>query len=481
MRRNHARRRYFISITVTAFLVYTTLSYLSESANAGDALRVTKSDATGVARFVMPEDSRPITLSAAPGSRTVEPLDAIRAYGNLFGVSDPQRELVLDKGVSDALGHTHTTFRQVHNEVPVFAALLRTHMDEQKRLIAINGTFIPDIAISVVPVLSADNATAIAVEDVAVRFEESIDIKAMDPTLYVFRMNLARGFKGINHLVWEVEVGNGNDVREFVYVDAHKGVVVDRITGIYESIHRRVYDQGFDDGSLVWEEGDSLPYGETDIDNLIDYSEDTYNLVASATNGVFLSWDGADGIMHVVNDHPEISCPNANWNGTSTNYCPDITADDTVGHEWGHAFTESTHNLIYQWQPGALNESYSDIYGEVVDFLNGAGTDSPIPLRSADGCSTFTLPESSDDSLRWLAGEDSSGFGGAIRDMWNPNCYEDPGKVTDTVQYYCGTGDHGGVHTNSGIPNHAFALLVDSGTFNGQTIMAIGLTKAFHI
>lgn len=605
MHLNHARRRHFKSIAVaTAFVACTSTPYLSEAGNTVAALRVTKSRATGVARFAVPTDKRPITLSSTPGSGGVKPLDVLRDYGKLFGISNPQRQLVLENATSDALRHTHTTFRQAHNGVPVFAALMRVHMDEQSRLVAINGTFIPDIDISVTPLVSAADAAAIAMEDVAARVKEATGIEVMKPTLYVFCTNLARGVPGTNRLVWEVEVGNGDDVREFVYVHAHKGDVVDRITGIHEAIHRRVYDQGFGDGFLAWEEGYSLPYGEADIDNLIDFSEDAYNLVASITNGTFLSWDGADSIMHAVNDSPGLSCPNASWNGTSTNYCPGVTSDDIVGHEWGHAFTDSTHNLIYQWQPGALNESYSDIYGEVVDLLNGAGTDSPIPLRSSGGCSTFggvpppefeinappgisgsytaagasfnptppvsvtadvelvndgddeggtasvtdacqalegftagnialinsgtcsfldkaanaeaagaigvivvnnqgdgvfqmggsgsisipsimirqsdstaikgelpgviaaiTLPDSTDSSLRWLAGEDSSGFGGAIRDMWNPNCYGDPGKVTDTVQYFCSTNDQGGVHTNSGIPNHAFALLVDGGTY----------------
>ena len=616
-------RRHSLSIAVitTALVVFAATPCFSEASNADAALRVTRSRASGVARFAVPADKRPITLSSAPASGGVKPLDVLRVYGKLFGVSFPQQQLVLDKAASDKLRHTHTTYRQVHKGVPVFAALLRVHMDEQSRLVAINGTFIPDIAISVAPVVRADEAAAIAVEDVAARVGEAIGIEAMNPTLYVFRTNLARGVPGTNHLVWEVEVGNGKDVREFVYVDAHKGGIVDRITGIHEEIHRRVYDQGFGDEFLVWEEGDPVPYGDPDIDNLIDYSEDTYNLVASTTNGAFLSWDGADGIMHAVKYPLLIDyCPNANWNGTSTNYCPGVTADDTVGHEWGHAFTDSTHNLIYQWQPGALNESYSDIYGEVVDLLNGAGTDEPNEPRSADACSTFggvlppdfevneplgisgpytaagadfnptpplsvtaevelvndgedeggtasvtdacqtlvgftpdnialidtggcffaekvanaeaagavgviivnnqgdgvfrmggdgsisipsvmigqsdgttikgelpevsatiTLPASTDYSLRWLAGEDCSGFGGAIRDMWNPNCYGDPGKVTDTVQYYCGIGDHGGVHTNSGIPNHAFALLVDGGTYNGWTITAIGRFLLFFV
>ena len=49
----------------------------------------------------------------------------------------------------------------------------------------------------------------------------------------------------------------------------------------------------------------------------------------------------------------------------------------------------ATHGLIYQWQSGALNEAYSDIFGETVDLLNDLGTDSPGALRGDDACSTF--------------------------------------------------------------------------------------------
>jgi cysteine-rich repeat protein len=184
--------------------------------------------------------------------------------------------------------------------------------------------------------------------------------------------------------------------------------------------------------------------------------------------------------MITVNDPQGWFCallPNASWNGLSTNYCPNVTGDDTVAHEWGHAYTEYTNDLIYQWQSGALNESYSDIWGETVDLINGRGLDAPGPLRSDGGCSTFT-GGTPDVSYRWLIGEESSL--GAIRDMWNPNCAGDPGSVTDPV-YWCSTGDNGGVHINSGIPNHAFALMVDGGNFNGYSGGGIGLTKAVHI
>ncbi len=84
----------------------------------------------------------------------------------------------------------------------------------------------------------------------------------------------------------------------------------------------------------------------------------------------------------------------------------------------------------------------------------------------------------SDNSVRWLVSED--GATGAFRDMWNPNCMCNAGRVSDSL-YYCLEDDSGGVHLNSGVPNHAFALLVDGGTYNGVTVKAIGLTRAAHI
>ena len=65
--------------------------------------------------------------------------------------------------------------------------------------------------------------------------------------------------------------------------------------------------------------------------------------------------------------------------------------------------------------------------------------------------------------------------------------FDDPGKMSD-AQFKCFTNgwtnanqDGGGVHSNSGIPNHAYALMVDGGTYNSQTITGIGLTKAAKI
>ena len=82
------------------------------------------------------------------------------------------------------------------------------------------------------------------------------------------------------------------------------------------------------------------------------------------------SYDNDGSVMRTVNNDPTIACPNANWNGVTTNYCDGVTSDDTVSHEWGHAYTEYTSGLVYQWQSGAMNEAYSDIWGETVDIIN---------------------------------------------------------------------------------------------------------------
>lgn len=451
---------------------------------SGGHAKVSMSRATGMAKFVrLPADaSKSITSGSSLEEKAASFLEA---HGGAFGVKDAARELLLVD--TKATGtFTHLSHAQVYKGLPVFGGMLRSHFNRDGDLVAVNGTFVPDLALDVHPKWSARAAAKVAIGEVlglgkALRLDGGLF--AADSQLMVFRSGLVQGVPGRNHLVWKIEVVNAAvTVREFVFVDAQFGKVVDQITGIHEAhaLHREIYEGSLD--NLVWTEGDPYPTGNVDWDNEIDGAGETYNIFGSMTGGVYLSYDGANAHMLTVNNDPTISCPNANWNGTSTNYCTDVTGDDTVAHEWGHAYTEYTNGLIYQWQSGALNEAYSDMWGEVIDFENGRGTDSPGGLRSAGGCSVFgNGTPSVDNSYRWLSGEDDPAFGGAIRDLWHPPCYGDPGKVTDTGQYVCSTADAGGVHTNSGIPNHAFALMTDGGTYNGVTVNGIGLTKTARI
>jgi bacillolysin len=118
-----------------------------------------------------------------------------------------------------------------------------------------------------------------------------------------------------------------------------------------------------------------------------------------------------------------------------------------VAHELTHGLTQFTSDLVYQGEPGALNEAFSDIIGVSVDFYqrpNGAN---------------------------YLIGEDIITPGG-IRSMDAPTAYGYPDHYSVR---YTGTGDNGGVHINSSIINHAFYLAVEGGTHRlGGTVAGVG-------
>ncbi len=580
--------------------------------------------ATGAARFVRIAPGAETAALRGPATSLRQRSDDFLArHAGIFGIRDAGAELALSASDTDAQGGQHLTYSQRYRGVPVFAARLKTHFDAQGRLRAVNGVSVPDIDLDVTPRRGAAEAGRTALVLVTAQGRGQ-DLSVRGAELVVYRAGLLQGVRGPNHLAWRVEVGNGGNVREFVFVDAHTGKVVDQLTGVTDALDRRAYNTTANfPASPFWVEGDPFPTADDEANNVIEGSGESYDFYSLGFGRD--SFDGAGGTMHGVFRRTE-SCPNASWNSVFTSYCPGVTPDDVVTHEWTHAYTEFTHGLIYAWQSGALNEAYSDIFGEVVDFINGRGTDTPGGPRTAEACTVFSPPQAQlavnspaaiagnyvaqsaqfgppltpagvtgdvvlalddanptgpsttdactaltnaaavagkialadrgsctfvvkvtnaqaagaigviiannvptglpgmggsapaivipslgvtqaagnaikaelggvvnatlrstagagDDSYRWLVGEDATGFGGAIRDIWNPNCYGDPGKVSDTAYYHCGpiTSDNGGVHVNSGIPNHGFALLVDGGTYNGHTVGALGLVKTSHI
>lgn len=121
-------------------------------------------------------------------------------------------------------------------------------------------------------------------------------------------------------------------------------------------------------------------------------------------------------------------------------------AVDVIGHELTHGVTGSEVNLVYIGQSGALNESISDVFGSLVK--------------------QYALKQTA-DAADWLIGAGlltSKVHGVALRSMKAPGtAYDDPVLGKDeqpaSMRDYIHTAeDNGGVHTNSGIPNHAFYL-----------------------
>ncbi|MCE6988254.1 M4 family metallopeptidase [Dyadobacter sp. CY323] len=373
----------------------------------------------------------------------------------------------------DNYGLDHVTMQQYYDRVPIYDGVLKFHFNKEGGLTSVNGNFIIAEKLNVTSSISSAEAGQQAIKLVTGQKlgKFSAPLKINKNTLLVFQKGLAQGYRGPLHLVYEVEVRNDADVREFLYIDAHTKELVEQFTGMH-GIDRKLYETFISDQNLKWQESDGTSgpiFGALNQwkKSEIESSEHIYNLMKNAFGQN--SYNNADATMMTVDNIPN-GCPNANWNGISANFCSGGATDDIVAHEWAHAYTEHTSGLIYAWQAGALNESYSDIWGETVDQLNGY-FDAGENNAQRNGCASST---------KWQIGEQASNFGGAIRDMWDPTCKGSPGKVSDP-QYSCSPADHGNVHSNSGIINHAFALLADGGNYNGQNITAIGLTKAAHI
>ncbi len=194
------------------------------------------------------------------------------------------------------------------------------------------------------------------------------------------------------------------------------------------------------------------------------YAIGTYNLYAAQ----FLrdSIDNAGMLIKSTVHYcdPDFACPydNAFWSGDQMVYGDAYgypLADDVVAHELTHGVTQHESNLFYYYQSGAINESFSDLWGEYYDQTNGLGNDSA--------------------AVKWLHAEDVIGRG-PYRSMINPPTYGDPDKMS-SPNYYEGEGDNGGVHFNSGINNKAVYLMVDGDTFNGKTVTGLGWTKTAAI
>jgi Zn-dependent metalloprotease len=180
------------------------------------------------------------------------------------------------------------------------------------------------------------------------------------------------------------------------------------------------------------------------------HAERSYDYFKNTFNRESINGQGGNiiSLINVVEDDNS-QMDNAFWNGYAMFYgngnqaftAPLCKALDVTGHELSHGVVQHTANLEYQGESGALNESFADVFGAMIDR---------------------------DD---WKMGEDvvSLSFfpSGALRDMANPhnggNSLSDQGwQPAHYSERYTGTQDNGGVHINSGIPNKAFQLFATS-------------------
>jgi Zn-dependent metalloprotease len=151
--------------------------------------------------------------------------------------------------------------------------------------------------------------------------------------------------------------------------------------------------------------------------------------------------------------------------GDGDNNFNSLTSIDVAGHEFSHAVINAEANLVYNAESGALNESFADIFGTAIEFYAKPAT------------------------ANWTIGEEITVNLPFLRSMAQPNLANDPN--TYLGNYWVNTSDisegndHGGVHTNSGVQNYWFYLLVNGSGVNDNgtayNVTGIGLDAATAI
>ncbi len=440
-------------------------------------------------------------------------LNVMAGLSGIYGVSDAQTELVSRPAVEDADGYHHVVLNQRHGGIPVIGGTVVAHFDTDGRCRLLNGRFVADLALGTTP-----GITVAAAETAALAAAAGRGFAGGRPMAGTTLVVWARD--GLRVLAYHVCVlydhPNGGTGEWRYVVDANNGAVVldydnrheiaaPGAVGDYQPISGEIMSgegggtqtvTGWADtatgASYLWNEEQTWglynlsksplwPDRDTYCHRFTNDWADTDVVSMSAAHNLSSTVDyfrsvharnsfDANGVVARANIHAPVYY-NAYWSPAEQQmfigYMYNLSGKsgmgvmDVMAHEFTHAVTEHSANLIYQGESGALNESFSDIFGAMVEFY-----------AQPDGRAAYTNKISGHSD--WLMGEDleegTNSFT-AIRDMRDPSRYGHPSRYygmnwIDTSSWY----DNGGVHINSGVQNHFFYLLCEGGIGTNETI-----------
>lgn len=422
----------------------------------------------------------------------------------------------------DGLGYVHHRLTQVYMGIPVEGGEYILHTRQGKITMA-NGDYFPlgqldvqaDLAEATALQLALAHVNAATYQWQSEIAESMLRTETGNPLATFYpkgELVLAPLHGGVNEdnyrLAWKFDIYAQSPLsRSYVYIDAQNGNVIwerNRIHTVdvqgtaqtgYSGVRAittdstgpgmyRLRETGRGNGIETFDMNQGTNYGSaadfTDSDNnwmnanaqLDEYATDahwgaemTYDYFLSQHNRNSINNNGFALRSYV---HYDNSYANAFWDGQRMTYgdgnggtFSPLTAIDVTGHEIAHGLTEFTANLIYQNESGALNESFSDVFGAAIEH--------------------FARP----NQWSWTIGEDMTASGNGIRNMSNPTLFGDPDTYLGP-DWYTGAGDNGGVHINSGVQNFWFYLLVTGGNGtnaigNNYSVPSIGWVKAGEV
>jgi Zn-dependent metalloprotease len=445
--------------------------------------------------------------------------------------SSPNIEIEGISSSTDELGVNHFQFRQKLNKLPIFESESYIHGGEH--ISSFNGkTYSFPKDLETAPQISLDNALDLVFKDMQIdKFKRDALLIPQFTSEETSELGYIEN-KGTFSLAYHFEVHKNTIEKWEYYLDAISGTIINKIPLICKFHNHELNSNLEFNGPSVSNGkdlfGSSSQINTYNIDNfffLIDVTRTMYDQInstmpnepvgviwtidafdTSPENEDFKyghvlsnnnSWTGKENpisahqnagkayeyyknvhgresingeggnIISLVNiaDKDGKSLENAFWNGSAMFYgsggqafLPLARGLDVAAHEMSHGVIQNTANLTYQGESGAINESMADIFGAMVDR---------------------------DD---WLIGEDVVNLAvfpsGALRNLQDPHNGANQGDYGNGFQpkhvseQYLGNADNGGVHLNSGIPNHAFYIFASEiGKEKAEQIYYRALTR----
>ena len=409
---------------------------------------------------------------------------------------------------NDKIGYTHYRYMQTLNKVTVEGAMFIVHA-KGNLIVSMNGTLYNNIKTGVASI-SKSQAINAAMNHVNASIYKWQD-EASENEIKQITGNANATYYPEAQLVYASMPGklNGSDFqlsykldiyalkpmsRNYVFVDAQSGKVInskDRIH--FTDVQGTAVTKYSGTHTITTDSIDPVTYRL--IESARGQGIETYNLQGATAglgvdfidtdnywNNVNPQQDEVAGDAHVAGEktydyywlehgrnsidnngfklisrvHYDVNFVNAFWDGTqmtygdgNAQYSP-LTSIDIGGHEITHGLTENSANLVYSYESGALNESFSDIFGNTIrQYVK----QSPV--------------------FDWLIGDEIGGT--PFRSMSNPQTYGDPDTYQGTG-WATGPGDNGGVHTNSGVQNYWYYLMVEGGVGTNDLGNAFNVT-----
>lgn len=455
-------------------------------------------------------------IQSFSGAEQVSLAAFMQNYRATFGLST-QDELKPEEVLTDELGVTHHRMQQFYRGLAVADQSFLVHEKAGEVYLA-HGELAPGLRLEVKPALTESQALRFALEHVGA--QSYMWENSENETFLQREQNEANAtFKPKGELMISAphEARSANDFRlayrfdiyaeqplgrYHVDVDAHTGAIV-KVTALLHDADlpgqgTSVYNGHVD---FTADQVNAFSYrlrqtgrGKgietydmkrgTNLNNAVDFlNPDTNFISANAQAGVSVHWalEGTYDYYKRVHNrdsfdnrggkllayvHVDNGWFNATWDnnrmffGDGINNAEQLVTIDIVAHEMTHGVTGNSARLIYASESGALNESFSDIFGTAVEFamLGASGS-----WRLSEGAVAARLQ----------------------RSMSNPQAFGDPdtylgGGWASTAP---GSADNGGVHTNSGVQNFWFYLLSEGGSGvndNGDAynVPALGLAQA---